>query len=276
MRSLERLFVSTLALGLVASSVVLAPSSAHAGDLSGRDVMVKNEAARKNKELLATATLSTGSEGAETKSKTFTMWRKLGADGVHSKSLTRFSAPAEVRGEAILFEENANAENDVQLYLPRFKKIRRVEAQSQSSSFMGSAFSYSDMTAAQVDDYKHTLVRSEPCPGDAKVSCYVVESVPTAEGAKSRTAYSKAVGWVRSDNFLVQQGECYDKDGALWKRVVSTDFREIDPAAHKVMAHNVRVDDLKSKRFSVLAFKDVKTSAGIPDSTFTAQSLSRE
>ena len=264
-------------LALVAFAASGAPSVASAGGaLSGREVMKKNEEARRTKEMTSTSTLTIGQEGEESKVKTFTMWRKLGSDGVHSKSLTRFTAPAEIRGEAILFEENANAENDVQLYLPRFKKVRRVEAQSQSSSFMGSAFSYSDMTASQTDDYKHNVLRSEPCPNDTKVSCYVVESIPTAEGAKERTAYSKSVGWIRSDNFILAQGECYDKAGALWKRVSGSDIREIDAVAHKVMAHTVRVDDLKAKRFSILTFRDVKTNTGIQDSTFTPQNLSRE
>ena len=268
--------VPKLALALLSLAAFAVPSLASAGAVSGADIMRKNEDARKTREMVASSTLTIGQQGEEAKVKSFTMWRKLGADGVHSKSLTRFVAPAEVRGEAILLEENANAENDVQLYLPRFKKVRRVEAQSQSSSFMGSAFSYSDMTSSQTDDYKHTLLRSEPCPNDAKVSCFVVESIPQAEGAKERSAYSKSIGWIRSDNFLLAQAECFDRSGALWKRVLASDIREIDPTLHKQMAHTVRVDDLKSKRFSVLTFRDVKTNAGIPDSTFTQQSLSRE
>jgi len=268
--------IAKLGLALLSFAALAAPSVASAGPLNGRDVMQKNEEARRTREMLAGSTLTIGQPGEDSKVKSFTMWRKLAADGIHSRSLTRFATPAEVRGEAILFEENANGENDVQLYLPRFKKVRRVEAQSQSSSFMGSAFSYSDMTSSQTDDYKHTLLRSEPCPNDTKVSCYVVESIAQADGAKERTSYSKSVGWIRSDNFLLAQGECYDKGGALWKRVVASDIHEIDPAAHKFMAHTVRVDDLKSKRFSILTFRDVKTNAGIPDSTFTPQNLSRE
>jgi hypothetical protein len=265
--------VVPVVLGLVA---LLAPSLADAGGMSARDVMKKNEEARRVKEMVANSNLTTGADGEDPKAKSFTMWRKLGSDNVHSKSFTKFNTPAEVRGEAILFEEAADAQNDVQLYLPRFKKVRRVEASSQSTSFMGSAFSYSDMTASAADDFKHTLLKTEPCPNDTKVSCYVIESIPTAEGAKERTAYSKSVGWIRSDNFLMAQAECYDRGGALWKRVVASDIREIDASAHKMMAHNVRVDDLKSKRYSILTFSGVKTNSGIPDSTFTQQNLSRE
>jgi hypothetical protein len=141
---------------------------------------------------------------------------------------------------------------------------------------MGSAFSYSDMSSTQTDDYKHTYLRSEPCPNDTKVTCLVIESVPQAEGAKQRTAYSKTVGWVRNDNWHVAQAECFDKDGALWKRSVSSDFREVDAAAHKVLAHQVRIDDLKAKKFSILAFQDAKTTTPVPDSTFTQQNLARE
>ena len=122
------------------------------------------------------------------KIKQFTWWRKLTADGTHFNTLTRFHEPAEVRGEGILFLEHEGDDNDVQLYLPAYKKIRRVESQSQSGSFMGSEFSYADIATPHVDDYKYELQKEDaPCviDGGKQATCYVVQSTPATDPVKS-------------------------------------------------------------------------------------------
>src|SRR3954462_6415674 len=103
--------------------------------MTPREVMVKNEEARKIADSVAKASLSS-KLGDKERVKEFTWWRKLLEDGTRFNTLTRFHSPAEVRGEGILFLEHASDQNEVLMYLPAFKKIRRVESQQQSSSFM--------------------------------------------------------------------------------------------------------------------------------------------
>lgn len=260
---------SVAALALAGAFAVVPEASA--GELTGRDVFLRQEAARNIREITADASMTT-----DAKQKTFTWWRKLSSDNVHFRMLTRFHEPAEIRGEGLLVEERSQGDNSVQLYLPAYKKVRRVEGQSQATSFMGSAFSYSDIATPHVDDYKINLLRSEPCPADAKVSCFVLELLPATDVVRERTGYSKTIEWVRSDNFVGVQGQLYDAAGALWKRLWASDVREVDPASHKWFAHELKIEDVKSKRVSVLRFTNVKVNSGIPDATFTVQNLSRE
>src|SRR6476659_585072 len=123
------------------------------GAPSARDVMVRNEETARNDDITADATLTTGGGGSPERVKRFTWWRKLRDDKAHNNTLTRFLAPAEVRGEGILFLEHDSNSNEVLLYLPTFKKIRRVESQQQSGSFMCSELSYSDVATPHADDY---------------------------------------------------------------------------------------------------------------------------
>lgn len=261
---------------LAALGALVASGDAAADGVSGRDVFLKQEAARNIRELTADASITTASPGAEAKIKTFTWWRKLTADSVHFRTLTRFHLPAEIRNEGILIEERNQNDNDVQMYLPAYKKVRRVEGQSQSSSFMGTVFSYSDIASPHVDDYKHKLLRSEPCPGDTKIACYVLELLPAGDVVRERTGYSKSIEWVRSDNFVAVQGEFYDVSGTLWKRLTASEIREVDTTTHKWLAHETRIVDVKTNRASTFRFAGVKVGSGIPDSTFTVQNLSRE
>ena len=259
----------------VVAALLLATTGASGGALSAEEVMTRNEEARRVHDITSSATLTTTSDGADAKTKSFTWWRKLSGDGVHFHILTRFALPAEIRGEGILIDEHAT-ENEILLYLPRFKKVRRVEGQSQSASFMGSVFSYSDIADPHARDYKHALLRSEPCPGSPGIPCHVVESTPATDAVKERTGYARTVQWIRSDNFVTVQGELFDARGALWKKLAATDVREVDPKEHRFLAHTVRIEDVRSKRATVLTFGDVKVNTGIPDATFTQQNLARE
>jgi hypothetical protein len=243
---------------------------------SAREIMTKYGEVSTFAQLVSSSTLTIGGGGHDLRSKSFSLWRKVAADGVHYRTLTRFAAPAEIRGEGVLFDEKTNGQNEVLLYLPRFKKVRRVEAQAQRASFMGSSFSYTDMTTQAVDDYRHDLVKTEPCPGDAKSSCFVVQSLPANETVRVNHGYAKKTTWVRTADYQTIQTELFDLENTLWKRVVCSEIREVDALKHKAIPHLVRVDDLKTNRFSTIQINKADVATPVADSVFTEQSLARE
>ena len=243
--------------------------------------MEKNEDARKVMEFQATSKLTTGpadgNKNTETKIKEFTLWRKIQSDGIHNSTFTRFHAPAEVRNEGILIVENASGKNDVLLYLPAYKKIRRVESQQQSGSFMGSAFSYSDVASPHIDDYTYKMIKEEKCPTAeaAAQTCAVIESTPANDDVKERTSYSKMLVWVREDNFMTVQTEDYGLDGALFKKIQLNQIKMVDPKAKKWLSLDVIVTNFKTNEYTRLEYSNVKVNTGIPDSVFTQQNLQK-
>jgi outer membrane lipoprotein-sorting protein len=243
---------------------------------TAKEVMLQNESARKLQEVQSDATLVTGlGEGSE-KTKTFTWWRKLDEDQVHYQTLTRFHTPAEVRGEGILFLEHDQGENEVLLYLPNFKKIRRVESQQQSGSFMGSEFSYSDIASPHVEDFQYKMIQAvQECgsEGTAKLMCYVIEAVPATEMIRNRMGYAKLALWVRQDNFMEVKGDYYDLKGDLIKKMEASEIQLVDSSQKKWMAHRLRIVNERTQRYTLLQFKNVKVNHGISKSLFTQQNL---
>ncbi len=270
--------MNKLAILLLAVSQVAA-----AGSLSGKEIMTKNDEARRVNEFETKARLETGNQvdektaATDLKIKDFTLWRKVQKDNVHNSTLTRFHAPAEVRNEGILIVENATGKNDVLLYLPNFKKIRRVESQQQSGSFMGSVFSYSDIATPHVDDFEYKVQKEEKCPTAeaAGQTCYVVECAPANDDIKERTGYNKSVVWVRKDNFMSVHGEYYDLEGTLFKKLDASQVKIVDAKNKKWLAHHVEIRNLKSHDYTKLDFSNVKVNSGIPDSIFTQQNLQK-
>lgn len=250
------------------------PAVASAELPSGREVLEKQEEARKIPSFTAKAILTTTKEGETSKAaKKFRWWRKL-SDKTHFVTLTRFDEPATIRGEGVLIREGKDV-NDVLLYLPHFKKVRRVEGQSQSSSFFGSVFSYSDVAMPHADDNTAKVLREETCPGE-KLKCYVVEISPASKKVKDRTGYSKSVQWVRQDNWITVAGEFYDLKGKLWKKLRATEVKEVDAKNRKWMPHHVVLEDVIKKRTTVLKLGDVKVNVSIDDTVFTEQNLANE
>jgi outer membrane lipoprotein-sorting protein len=238
------------ALPLTAGSTAV---PARADDLSAADVMQKAEQARRVRDLTAEASLTTEADG-RTKVKTFTLWTALSGDGVHYRTLARFH---------------------VHLYLPRYKKVRRVESSSQSSSFMGSVFSYSDIAVQHAAEWDHVRERKEACPGVA-ATCHVIASTPKTAAIRTRTGYGKAMQWVREGSWVVMRGEYYGADGALSKVTTASDVVQVSSGSDRWLALTTRIEDAKTRRFTVLRLRNVQVDKGIGDSVFTQQNLARE
>jgi hypothetical protein len=259
-------------------SLVLISIHAGAADLDAHEIMVKNESARHVSDFESRCVLTTGTKGtAGDKTKEFTLWRKLQKDGVHNSTLTRFNSPAEVREEGILILENESGKNDVLLYLPNFKKIRRVETQQQSGSFMGSVFSYSDIATPHVADYQYKLLRQEKCPSveAAAQTCAVIESTPSNEDIRDRTGYSKSLVWIRLDNNMAVQAQYFNMEGVQFKNMQASEIKIIDSKNQKWLAHQIYIENTKTNEFTRLVFSKVKANGGIADSIFTQQNLQK-
>lgn len=247
-------------------------------DFSALEIMSKNEAARKLGNLQATAVLKVSGGTRKAGQKDFNWWRKLNSDGERFNTLTKFSAPAEVRNEAILLLEKPNGENEILIYFPNLKKVRRVEAQQQSSSFMSSDFSYSDLTAVHTADYNFELKAQEDCPvqDTTKIKCYVVVGIPKSEELKSKLGYKKTESWIRTDNFMLSQVEYYDLTGEKIKRLQAFETKVVDPKNKTFFSHKLKMEQLKKSQQTDLEFSSVKSDAIIPDRLFNKQNLGNE
>ncbi len=253
-------------------------SPAYSANLTVEQIIEKNESARKYSDVTSHANLTTGGGGKAERIKEFTWWKKLSGDKVHFKTLTRFHSPIEVKNEGILFLEAGGDKTEVLLYLPSYRKARRVENSQQSSSFMGSEFSYADIATPHKEDFDYKLLREDNCPAyaGASLKCYVVEYKPNKESVTDRTASAKGILWIRQDNFIDVKTEIFDLEQKPWKTMEAKEIKEIDPVNKKWLAHYLRMDNLKTGRFTTFTLTEVKVNKNITDAIFTQQNLSRE
>ncbi|PRX26638.1 outer membrane lipoprotein-sorting protein [Orenia metallireducens] len=141
-----------------------------------------------------------------------------------SKVVMEFRTPASIKGTRFLQVENDGRDDDKWIYLPSLGRVRRISSSEGSKSFVGSDFTYDDMSSREVDEDSHKILREEKL-GD--YDCYVVESIPK----NSKDAqYAKRISWVTKEHFVPVRVEMYSKKtGNLQKLLtVKHNIKKID------------------------------------------------
>ena len=112
---------------------------------------------------------------------------KLIAGTTDNRRYVNFLTPADVHGTKTLLIEHSAADDDMWIYLPAMKKVRRLVSSNKKDSFVGTDFSYGDVIGHRVEDWNHKLLRQERVDGR---DCYVVESTPKRAEVADNTGYS--------------------------------------------------------------------------------------
>lgn len=185
-------------------------------------------------------------------------------DGM-TKSITLFLEPANVCNTRFLTVEKEGRSDDQWIYLPALRKTRRIAAADQDVSFMGSDFSYSDMSIPDVNDYSYRIIREEVYDGTL---CWVVESKPQ-EGSDS--PYERMVNWVDKDKYLPLKVEYYQRGSdEPAKELTIENPRYID--GHWTPESSV-MHTLESGHRTVVTIRQVKYDIPINSGYFTTNFL---
>ncbi len=202
------------------------------------------------------------------RTRVLTMLRKNDGRNKNQKYFMYFHEPGDVRGTAFLVWKYPDRDSDRWIFIPAVNMIRRIAAKDSRSSFVGSDFSYEDVSGRNVGDDTHTLVREEKL-GDA--DCYVIQSVP-----KTAADYTKKLSWIDKKTFLPLKEEYYDAQNELARVFTADKIELVGAAAGKVGYPTVvkrTMKNVKSGHRTEVTFLDVTYSVGIDERVFTQQSL---
>lgn len=262
-----------VAVGTVATAAVATAAMARAADPSPRDIMEKNFFVTKVSSLQLESTMVLINAKGQQRERRSTGLIKLQPNGVDSKLVVRFSTPADIKGTSFLQVEHIDGDDDLWIYLPALKKSRRLVASNKKDSFVGSDFSYGDISLPRVDQYRHTRLRTEQVDG---FDCHVVESVPANDTVRANSGYSKKVTWVRSDNFVEAKVEYYDLAGRLWKTQTVSRHELVEPQKARWFPLQREMTNHQTGHRTVISMGKVMPGIPIPDETFTTRYIERD
>ena len=187
-------------------------------------------------------------------------------DGVNgTRTVIVFHSPANIAGTRFLTMDNASGGTDQIIFLPSVGRTRRIGASEGSGNFMGTDFSYDDISAMdrEVALDTHTLLREETVNGKA---CYVVQSV----SRDTSYQYSKTITWVDKGNYLIYKSEMYNRRGEIAKTMEMSDFRDIQG---RLSPMQTKVSTVAAGTSTTIFMTRLEYDSPIPENVFTTSFL---
>ena len=203
-------------------------------------------------------------KGRETRREMRLMVLEVEGDG--DKSLFVFNQPRDVRGTALLNHGHVNTDDDQWLYLPALKRVKRINSSSRSGAFMGSEFTYEDMSSPEVEEFTYRYLRDEPC---GELTCTVIEQVPLDK----KSGYSRKVVWQDTSDLRSWKVELYDRKASHLKTLTFADYQlhldEFWRAGEMTMVNHL------TGKSTVLQWTGFQFRNDLADSEFTQAALRR-
>ena len=191
-------------------------------------------------------------------------FERLGSHG-NSKAVLRFTAPAEVKGVALLVVNHPERASDQWMWTPAIERDRRIALQDRSTRFFGTDFSFEDLEERDVDQFDYTLAGDDAVDGSA---CWKIESKP--KESKS-SQYTKSVVWIRKDTYAFGRVENYVKDQVV-RRLNYFDLQNVQGVW---TARQMEMSDLRRGGRTRLTLDKLAYNVPLKDEDFTLQAIRR-
>lgn len=234
--------------------------------LSGDDIINKSQQIfyYAGKDIKAKVMMKLISKNGKERIRELTMLRLNTDESGEQKYYMYFHRPADVREMTFMIWKYLGKNDDRWLYVPSIKLVRQIAADDKNSSFMGSDFTYEDVSGREVSEDTHTLKGEEVLNGK---SVYAVESVPKDEKS---AYYSRKVSWIDQKTFLPLKEEYYDKRGNLYKTFTADKIEAIQGIA-TVMQRTMA--NVQNGHRTVVTFGEVNYNIGLKDNIFSERYL---
>jgi len=234
--------------------------------LSGEEVMKKSQAAflYAGKDFKARVVMKLINKDGQERIRELTMLRRnSGEAGGDQKYFMYFFQPADVKDMTFMTFKYPAKDDDRWLFVPALNMVKRIAAQDKRSSFVGSDFTYEDVSGRDIEDDAHAIEREEKLGGR---DCYVVKSTPRAGDAD----FGHRFTWVDKASLLPLKEEQYDRKGVRYKLFTADEVAEVKgfPTVTRRTMKN-----LQSGHRSEVRYVKSDYDLGIEDSLFTERFL---
>ncbi|KXI27988.1 hypothetical protein AX660_18985 [Paraglaciecola hydrolytica] len=202
--------------------------------------------------------------GDETERKMRIKSLEVQSDG--DKGLTIFDQPLDVKGTAFLSFSHPLQADEQWMYLPKIKRVTRIQSKNKSGPFMGSEFAFEDMSSFEIEKFKFKYLRDEKYQGQ---DCFVIEQTPIDEDS----GYSKNITWVDKEHYRALKVEYYDRKNSLLKILTTHNHQLYLDKYWRPM--EMRMENRQTGKGTDLITHSLKFKTGLADNDFDKDSLMR-
>ena len=181
------------------------------------------------------------------------------------KQIIWFIEPKSERGISFLKIEHDSKTDEMRMWLPAFKKTRRISPKNRGDKFMGSELSYEDLSNRDPNEHVYFLLDSVRFNG---TDCYLLETKPSKSNYSS---YSKHVSWISKKNLTLIKEHSYDKKGQLRKEKEFL-YQKIE---HYNIIKRIFVKNKQTQNTTEILFSDTRVNSGLNKSFFHEKNLKK-
>jgi outer membrane lipoprotein-sorting protein len=238
---------------LLTSTFVVAPSVAVAGNADA--VLLKlDKDAQAFTDIAYVASMDIYKGSTKSKTLQFEMVMK----GLE-KQYIHFTAPGDVAGMKVLM---TSADN-ISMYSPEFKKVRKIAAHNQKQGFLGSHFTPEDMAQARLAANFNAEVSGQS--GNITTLTLTANPGVTSSFSKLEADLDQTKGSITVIRY-------YDGSGAVVRTQTRSGWKKI---SGQVFPTKITMEDHKANGKTVITLASIKVNQGVADSVFTKRTLLR-
>jgi outer membrane lipoprotein-sorting protein len=221
-------------------------------------------------ESISTLTINDGKGNQRVRK--FSSAQKNDAAKAVTKMIMRFLEPADVKGTGILTFDYENKDDDMWLYMPALRKVRRIVSSEKTKSFMGSEFTNSDITKPSMTDYTYTMLGSERL-GD--IDCWKIAMTPATKEISETYRYSKKISWIGKEDYITRKTEFYDLNGKLVKVMMTDKVQLLDEKNKKYQPVDITMENKQNNRSSRFLIEKVVFNPNVKEEYFSTEYLQK-
>lgn len=234
-------------------------------ELTAQEILDQAEALNDPQDQFSNMTMILIDQDQNKKTRELKVWSKG-----DNKRLIKFLSPADVKGVGFLVLDPDTENERMYLYLPAFKKIRRIAGSAKSGSFMGSDFSYDDIGSTRYSqDYTSRRLKDEG-------NQYVLE---LKKKEKSETDYDKLILWISRKTLVVRKVEFYQikrvKQKKKFELIKVMRVKDLEKIKEYWIPLQIVMENAKKKHTTILKMDEIKVDSGLSNNLFTQRYLQR-
>lgn len=177
-----------------------------------------------------------------------------------------FYQPRDINGTSVLIHSNVIKDDYQWIYLPAFKRVKRIASSNKTTPFVGSEFSYEDLSSQEKEKYENKLIGEETING---IECYVVERRPKYDNS----AYQRIIAYIDKEYFRYRKVDYFDHQNKLLKTQLLDDYQLFD-GRYWLSQKNIMTNHHNGKH-STMLWMDIEVKAKLSDSHFSLSALKR-
>ncbi len=262
----------SLLMPVVLAVLVLLPWAAHPVANTALEIMQRVDARDEGDNRTARLTMTLIDLNGRERSRSLeTFFKYRGRDRLN---LMFFLAPANVRNTGFLTYDYRTPEQDDDqwLYLPELHKTKRIASANKSQSFMGTDFSYVDMTRRVLEEWSYKLLGEREVRGK---KAWLVEATPASKIVERRYGYSKSVLFVRQDIHMVVRAVHWLTEGGRLKYLDIKALERIDGIWTATELDMRTVRNKETLHRTVMRFEDVRYGQDLDEGLFSLRRLEK-